>query len=631
MVLVILTLLSILMGSCGAGSTSSDSRTTDPSSLSPYEDTDPEEDPEDTSTFDPAEAGSLIIDQIATGEVSGADLPTVTYDIVKDVSSFVADPTQNNAGTLQISLPGLRLASSDEYLISSSYGGSVRLKGEDISASRLKGTLEPSAFMGRQGFPALDEGLLAFDLATTETSIDGTVSLQQGKIGDISELGLEAVYKLYKENSLWRGKMSGKMSRGKNWTSFEYDYDTPILTSLEAVPLDGSGNPTSGPLVDGGTVRVKLSVNSNAPVNWLNITWDSPTTNLSGGGSGITYQTLGQCSTTAFAQSSSTFCEHSRGFWTLWQDYVITAYQPSGVYTFQFSVKNAALLTSRTLKATVEAQNANSSAAKPVVEQVTMDAPSSLGNGLGGTVKLDILVSSTIPVNWLNLSLEGPTSNVFGGGSGTTFQECSSFTSGKPAICGSFGSGYWYKSYEYAASQYVENGTYQFNAISVASEANVTSDNYGSIPSFTVAGNTVPTTPVIDSGNVYTVANYGDDPLTLGALVTGTCLEAGSQPDPLIVALVLEVSNSNVPVNWLNRSFEGPTENLEGGGSGPSDVVDLGSGSYRVIQYHSVASPSFAPKGLYYYQNLTVVNEGNATSASFGGTSLGFQLKTSCP
>ena len=160
--------------------------------------------------------------------------------------------------------------------------------------------------------------------------------------------------------------------------------------------------------------------------------------------------------------------------------------------------------------------------------------------------------------------------------------------------------------------------------------ADLTSDPYALTPTFVISGNPVATDPVITSASVYKVPSYGANPLTQGTNITGTCLTAANLPDPLIIAIVLNVTSSNAPISWLDRAFEGPTNNLEGGGSSAT-AVDLSNGNWRVVRYNSIASPNFAPKGLYYYHNLDVKNEGNKTSNKYGGTSLGFTLGEACP
>jgi len=88
-------------------------------------------------------------------------------------------------------------------------------------------------------------------------------------------------------------------------------------------------------------------------------------------------------------------------------------------------------------------------------------------------------------------------------------------------------------------------------------------------------------------------------------------------------------ATSNVPVDWLTLSLNGPTSNLIGGGSGVS-ATDLGSGAWRVVSAYSIAAPNFAPKGAYSYIDFSIKNAGNKTS-SVQTTPVSFNLKTSCP
>lgn len=242
---------------------------------------------------------------------------------------------------------------------------------------------------------------------------------------------------------------------------------------------------------------------------------------------------------------------------------------------------------------------------------------------------MEILAQSEIPVNWLTRILNSPTSDVFGGGSGQTFISCET-ASPKPALCASNTAGYYYFSFSDTFTAWSENGTYTYSGFSVQNASNMSSDDFPQARTFVIAGNPIATAPNISSGQIYKVANYGDDPLTTGSLITGTCLVNISQGSSLTVALVLAVDSSNAPVDWLTRSFTGPSSNFEGDGS-ETNSFDLGSGNFRVVHYNTIASPNFAPQGSYYYDQLSVKNAGNKTSNVFGGVGLNFVMKATCP
>ncbi|RYF66817.1 MAG: hypothetical protein EOO39_22355 [Cytophagaceae bacterium] len=379
-------------------------------------------------------------------------------------------------------------------------------------------------------------------------------------------------------------------------------------------------------MTNGGKVRMVLKANSNAPVNWLNTTRNSPNSNILGGGSGMQSFSEGSCPNSVPAWG---FCEVSRGYWAYVQDYEISPYQPSGTYTWKMGVKNAAELTSKEVETSIKVNNSNFSASKPVITELNITPDAGLGSGAGGSVLVEILAQSEIPVNWLTRTLNSPTSNVFGGGSGQTFISCQT-ASPKPALCGSNAAGYYYFSFSDKFTAWSENGTYTYSGFSVQNASNISSDDFPQARTFVIAGNPVATTPNISSGQIYKVANYGDDPLTTGSLITGSCLVNTAQGSSLTVALDLAVDSSNAPVDWLTWSFTGPSSNLEGGGSG-TNSFDLGSGNFRVVHYNTIASPNFAPQGSYYYDQLSVKNAGNKSSNVFGGVGLNFVMKASCP
>jgi hypothetical protein len=614
-------LLTVTLSSCSSNSSSGGGQNTTSSTAEGDSGTGP------TDERPPITPGTIAIDNGASGSIQGSDVPTIAYDVTKDVTSVASSPNSVSIGTLAIvTTPSLRLAESDTVRLKSTLGGTGNLQISEASDSVQRGKLIPTDLRVRSGFPALSGSGIEFDLQTSPTTIQGTIKSSELSLGD-TKLTLDATYDLFLENGLWRGKMIGTLATAtSNPAQFTYDYDTPILSQINAVALDANDQPKTGGVTNGGKVRVSVRVNSNAPVNWVNTSWDSPTSNLEGGGSGMSYQTLGNCPATDLAQSGSTFCEHSLGYWTWYRDYTISAFQPSGTYKWAISVKNAAELTSRTAEVSIDVVN-DQSADKPSVVDVALVAPSSLTSGGGGTVELQILASSTVPVSWRNYTYDGPSGNVEGGGSGLTFTECSAFTSSVPSLCSGKGSGYWYSSETRTLSQYSENGTYSFHSISVKNDGNLTSNQYPTPVTFTVSGNVVANTPSITSAKVVRYSD-GEDPADDGVDITGTCLVAGSVPDPLRIALIV-TANSNIPVNWLSLSLNGPTSNLIGGGSGVS-ATDLGGGSWRVVSTYSIAAPNFAPKGAYSYVDFSVKNAGNKTS-SVQTNPVSFNLKTSCP
>ena len=599
----------------------------------PSSNSSPGTDPKNTETInteDPITGANSVPGTLqifpADSKVAGSDLPTVAYDVANEITSFAQDQA-NYTGSLAILPPSLRLglASDADILLGSSNGGKVAVFEEISSLAQSKGYFSSNDLVLRPGYPKIESSKIGYDLATTATTVKGSIEADRIVFNGVS-LGLKSEYDLYLQNGMWRGKMKSKFQKDNIFEEFTYDYDTPILTSLEVYPIDAQGNRLTGDIVNGGVARLVLKANSNAPLNWFNYTWDGPASNLLGGGNGSSYFLKDHCPN---LNAPSGFCELSRGYWVFIQDYTINAFQPSGKYTWTISVRNAAELVSRHLDTSLNVTNTGSTSVKPVLLDLAITPDANLTLGAGGQVKVEILAQSETPVNWLNRSLNGPNSNAYGGGSGMTFDECS-IANPKPSLCGSNGAGYYYATFIDTFDNWRENGSYSYQDFSVQNASNLTSLPFMQARAFSISGNTVATNPVITSAHVYLVSSYGDDPLATGSLITGTCLVNSVQGSTLTAALVLNINSSNAPINWLNTSFYGPTSNLEGGGSGIT-ATDLGGGNFRVIKYNQVSAPSFAPEGSYYFAGMSVKNAGNKTSNVVGGTSLGFNLKSTCP
>ncbi len=572
-----------------------------------------------------ASHSSIVLDSNLTGNIRGKDLPTISYDTANEVynSIFLSGLISKRKPPRSSALlnRGLTPTQSDNIIdVASSFGGSSQVSitsGEDFRI----GNIEFVNFVARQGFPAFDSGILEFDLTTTETTINGTLLSTDLSIGG-KEIKIRAVYDLYLENTLWRGTMSGEIVIDNQYNSFDYDYDTPIISDMQVVPLDVSNEETTGDIIDGGKVRVKLFVNSNAPVNWVNTIWNSPDTNLIGGGSSQSYCAVGTCGAIAAGQ----FREETKGYWIWYYDYTINEYQPSGIYTWEKSVKNSAQLSSRDSQGTQNVENSSASG-PPTIHSASLET-ADLTDGGSSTVTLHLVSNSIAPANWINLSLDGPASNLEGGGSGTTFADCTTYTDTGGHPCNGLSTDYWYYTRTWNFSEWAENGAYAFNNVSVMNAADLTSENADSLD-FTLENNLDPGTPNISSIDVMHYIT-GEDPVTEGTSVNGQCIQTGPLEEPMMrLALVITSDNSNAPVDWLNISFQGPAGNLIGGGSGMS-YTDLTGGQWRMVWTYSLDSPNdFAPKGTYYWENISVQNEGMKVSSTYSG-SLTFDLSDSC-
>ena len=75
-------------------------------------------------------------------------------------------------------------------------------------------------------------------------------------------------------------------------------------------------------------------------------------------------------------------------------------------------------------------------------------------------------------MNWLNISLEGPSGNLSGGGSGANFTEIST--------------NLWQLTRDYNISQYAPSGRYYYSNLSVKNAGELTSDAWSGEPSVTV-------------------------------------------------------------------------------------------------------------------------------------------------
>ncbi len=509
------------------------------------------------------------------------DLSIFIYDITSDVLS------QSKSGINYNYIGGgFNTRSTSKVIVDGDLGGSAEIVASIINGNE-SGTISLNDFFTRQGFPTVETGNFEFNFDVTDNSIRGIITSSNFQIND-SNFKIESVYNLYLENGLWRGTMKGIITINDDEFEIDYDYDTPILSSVEAVILDTDGNESTDKiLTEGGTVRIKLGVNSNAPVNWTNLMWESPETNLSGGGSGCT------------------FIEDSRGYWTYSRDYTISKYQPSGTYTWIHSVENASMLKSADKTVTIEAQN-NSISTKPKITTATLSY-SGLTSGDGSSVTLNITVESDSLVNWLSLSLEGPSKNIFGGGSGVTFT--------------SLGNNLYSYQNTYNFTQWVENGVYTFTGLSVDNEADLSSEVYTDL-SFAISGNSLAITPVIT--NIQAVS-YSSDPLVDGVDINGSTLSySGNSLGSILKLALIVTSTSNAPVNWSNETFNGPTVNLTGGGSGKNSN-QVSSDTWRTIIPFFVSSPQYAPRGTYTWENISVENEGGVKSTDWED-SLYFEL-----
>ena len=483
---------------------------------------------------------------------------SISYDITDDVFAKKSSTNYSN-----------RSASQEN----SESNGEAEFIGE-ITSKIKKGLINFTDFNSREGFPTIHTGSFNVDLSITDTTVKGSISSDNAKIDD-KLVKFNVYYDLYLENSLWRGKMKGTVSIGEDSTDIEYDYDTPILTNLEAIPIDSEGNKLEGNITNGGKVKIKIGANSNAPVNWVNTMWDSPEKNLEGGGSGVSFTKI------------------SNGYWEYERVYEISAFQPSGEYKWSISVGNAAELESETKTVSVNVSN-TAMAEKPTIKNAYFETIG-LTSGNGGSATLKIFAESKSPISFLSLSLDGPNDNIEGGGCGVTFNKISD------------------NSYSYSRtwnfSKWDPNGIYTLRNLVITAEGDIDSDPYGDL-TFEIKNNSEASTPVITNIEIRKCSTpYGNYE---SSNINGTTISAANLNGNLNLALVI-TATSDAPINWRNSSFYGPTVNLNGGGSSITSTK-ISENTWQIVLYDSVSSPYYAPKGKYYWNGISVRNEGRKTS-----------------
>lgn len=132
----------------------------------------------------------------------------------------------------------------------------------------------------------------------------------------------------------------------------------------------------------------------------------------------------------------------------------------------------------------------------------------------GEFVRLQVRVKSQAPVNWLNVSLDGPRGNLHGGGSTHNFREVSPGT--------------WESEWNYDISKWAPSGIYTFSNISVKNEAELTSPVWQQISFKVVTPPTpqivVPPAPVIQTPPRTKIGKDGKEMLLIpaGEFVVGS-------------------------------------------------------------------------------------------------------------
>lgn len=305
---------------------------------------------------------------------------------------------------------------------------------------------------------------------------------------------------------------------------------------------------------DGYWLHLTVEAESESPVNWLNYSFDNDFRQIEGGG----FETK--------------FNENSAGNWECTWTWFVSKYAPSGKYVFSnLQVFNEAQNES-TIGPVRSVDITNSiPPEKPVIESVTLNT-TPVENGT--RLQLTIRVLSNSPVNWVNLCLEGPHGNITGGGWEVLFKD--------------IGSNLWEHVVSYTVSKSAPSGAYYYDQISVENLGMMISDRWPEKPSCNIVNESSPKKPVITSAS-------------LGGRIT----EEGLQ-------LTLTIrAKSNSPVNWINYELYGPKGNIHGGGY-ETEFKRTSSDTWEYILNETLTQ--YSPTGEYYYDRISVMNEGMLTS-----------------
>ena len=210
--------------------------------------------------------------------------------------------------------------------------------------------------------------------------------------------------------------------------------------------------------------------------------------------------------------------------------------------------------------------------------------PNSYSLNDGGTINISLNAKSISPVNWINRSLYAPTGNIYGGGGGATYNQVS------PDI--------WSYQWTDSFSEWLPSGKYTYSGISVANAAGYTSNTWQNI-NVNVSNTKIAQTPIIQSFKLDSYNLYN------GGQVTATL-----------------VAESNAPIDWLNRSLNGPNGNIYGGGSGIT-TTQIGVDIWKYSWVDSFSK--YNPSGVYTYSNISVMNEGLLQSIVLPDTTFSVQ------
>ncbi|WP_265110841.1 hypothetical protein [Halosolutus halophilus] len=307
---------------------------------------------------------------------------------------------------------------------------------------------------------------------------------------------------------------------------------------------------------DGTTLRLIVLAESNTTVNWLHISLEGPNGNIRGGGQGWDFE------------------EVEDGVWKTEWTYTVSDEAASGEYSFsRVHVENEANLESAPWPAEPSATiRTDADPERPVLSDVSLE-PVDVSSGT--ELRLTVLAESNVPVNWLHISLEGPNGNIRGGGQGWEFTEIEDGT--------------WETVWTYTVSDEAASGEYSFSRVHVENEGGLESAPWAEEPSVTIETDVNPEEPTLEE----------------------VSLEAVDVRDGTELRLTV-LAESNITVNWLHISLEGPNGNIRGGGQG-WEFTEVDQDLWETVWTYTVSDE--AASGEYSFSRIHVENEANLESA----------------
>lgn len=191
----------------------------------------------------------------------------------------------------------------------------------------------------------------------------------------------------------------------------------------------------------------------------------------------------------------------------------------------------------------------------------------------GGSVTIQVVSKSIAPIVWLNRSLNGPNGNLYGGGGTCAFVQTSTDV--------------WEASWREAVSPWASSGIYELSNVSVRNEAELESTEAFPV-TFKVANSRIAERPTIES----------------------LALSAHRVPQGNSITISVR-ARSHAPINWLDKSLNGPVRNIYGGG-GTTRFEQIESDIW-VYQWKESFS-EWAPVGQYILSGVSVRSEAQLSS-----------------